>query len=163
MNKNKTTYIALTGIFAAAICLSTAYIKIPIVVGYIHPGDSFIFLGAALIGVYGVFAAAAGSFLADILAGYPMYAIASLFIKGIMALVIFVILKNKKGKYLHCIISLFAAEIIMVSGYFIFECFLYDIEAAFAAVTFNALQGFISIVLGVLLVPVMKLKNIFNF
>ena len=63
--------LALGGMLAALVFVATSFFKLPVSVtqGYIHLGDGFILLGAALLGNTAIVAAALGSALADLLAG----------------------------------------------------------------------------------------------
>lgn len=88
---NKTRKLTYTGIMTALVFLATYSIRIPVPVtnGYIHPGDAAVFLAAVILGwQYGIFAAGVGSMLADIIGGYPHWAVPTLIIKSVMALLI---------------------------------------------------------------------------
>ena len=109
--------------------------------------------------VYGFLAAGLGSALADIFSGYVAYAPATFVIKGLMALVAyygFKILINKTGNLPSRIVSGIVAETIMVSGYFVFEGFLYGFIPSIVNIPANALQGIAGIVIGVILIKVFK-------
>jgi uncharacterized membrane protein len=87
----KTKLLVYTGIMTALVFVATYSIKIPVPFtnGYIHPGDGMVFLSAVVLGwKYGAFAAGVGSMLADIIGGYPHWAVPTLVIKTIMALFI---------------------------------------------------------------------------
>ncbi|MFA5537334.1 MAG: ECF transporter S component [Bacillota bacterium] len=78
------TYGSLT---IALVLVTTFAIKIPIpfTQGYIHPGDSMIFITAILFGWrFGALAGGIGSAMADLLGGYAHWAIPTLIIKAIM-------------------------------------------------------------------------------
>ncbi len=81
--------LTLAGIFAALITLMTAYIcHIPVGTngGYVHFGDSFIYLAAVLLPrPYALAAAAIGGGLADLLTA-PMWAPATIAIKMLITL-----------------------------------------------------------------------------
>ena len=75
-NNEKIKYAAITAMFAALITVTTAYVKIPAPLGYAHAGDSMIYLSASVLpGPLGFAAASIGGGLADLLAGYPQWAI----------------------------------------------------------------------------------------
>src|SRR5690554_5335161 len=85
----KTKRLAYTGIMTAIVFIATWTIRIPVPAtnGYIHPGDGMVFLAAIVLGwKYGLFAAGMGSMLADIIGGYPHWAVPTLIIKSVMAL-----------------------------------------------------------------------------
>ena len=72
--EKKLRNMVYTGLFAALICLTTAFIlHIPVGNGYIHLGDSFIYLAACMLPMpYGILAAAIGGSMADLLSGYAI-------------------------------------------------------------------------------------------
>lgn len=148
--KNKVKILAISGLMAALIAVATGYLKIPTAIGYFHLGDGFIFLSAALLGPYGALAAAVGSALADLLAGYFIYVPATFVIKGVMGLLAALCL-NKNSSLPTQIIVMTLAEAVMVLGYFLFECAIYDYPAAAAVIITNVMQGIIGIVFGTLL------------
>ena len=85
--KKKLYYGVLTGLMAAMITLTTAYIlHIPVGLGYIHLGDTMVYLAAAMLPTpYAVLAAAVGGCLADVLCSAAMWAPFTAVIKGVMA------------------------------------------------------------------------------
>ncbi|MGN1050948.1 MAG: ECF transporter S component, partial [Acutalibacteraceae bacterium] len=125
--RNKNIYsLCLSAVFAAVIFVATAFLAFPLFAGYANFGDCFIILSGVILGpVYGPLASGIGAGLADLFAGYGIYAPATFVIKGLMSLAvygIYVLLKKKKYSIFVCGI---VAEIIMILGYFIFEVFLY--------------------------------------
>ncbi|MFZ5944944.1 MAG: ECF transporter S component [Bacillota bacterium] len=75
------------GLMIALVFVTTFSVKIPIpfTQGYIHAGDSMIFIAAILLGwKYGAIAGGVGSALADVLGGYANWAIPTLIIKTLM-------------------------------------------------------------------------------
>lgn len=160
--KNKTTLLALTGLFAAIICVATAFLKIPAPLGYIHLGDGMIFLAAAFLGPYGIISAAVGSCLADIIAGYVIYAPVTFVIKGLMALVAWLFIKKFSFKLLFNIIGFTVCELIMLGGYLIFECIMYTPAGAIGGIPGSLVQGGFGIIIGAVSVSVYKkyAKNI---
>ena len=80
----------------ALTCIATMLIQIPIPLGYAHLGDSVILITAYLFGpVVGALAGGIGSAMADILTGYPVWAVPTLLIKTIMPLIACYIFQNK--------------------------------------------------------------------
>lgn len=118
--------LTLSGIMAAMITLATAYIcHIPVGIngGYIHFGDSLIYLAAALLPrPYAMLAAAVGGGMADLLTA-PMWVVATVIIK--MLLVLPFTNKNKKVMCLRNVIALVIAGVISVVGYTIAEYLLF--------------------------------------
>ncbi|MBQ3180367.1 MAG: ECF transporter S component [Firmicutes bacterium] len=149
--ENKVKILTVGGLMAALIAVATGYLKIPTAIGYFHLGDGFIFMAAALLGPYGALAAAIGSALADLLASYFIYAPVTFVIKGLMGLIAAFCL-NKQSSLPTQIIVMVLAEVLMVLGYFLFECLIYDYAAASAVIITNAMQGIIGVVFGTLLI-----------
>ncbi|MEG1310581.1 MAG: TIGR04002 family protein [Romboutsia sp.] len=90
-NRNKKTRDMVTAsLLAALICLTTAYIfHIPVGAnnGYVHIGDAFIYLGAALLPrPYAMICAAIGASMADLVTGSSIWMIPTLLIKPILVL-----------------------------------------------------------------------------
>ena len=159
MKNNKTKKIVLSAMFAALCCVATMIIKIPSPLkGYINLGDCIVLLsGFVLSPVYGFFAAGIGSALADIFAGYLVYAPATFVIKGVMALVAyfgFKFLHNKAGATPSRIVGGIVAEIVMILGYFVFEGFMYGFAPSVVNIPANAVQGVAGIILGVILAKI---------
>ena len=91
-NNEKIKYAAMTAMFAALITITTAYVKIPAPLGYAHAGDSMIYLSASVLpGPLGFAAAAIGGGLADLLAGYPQWAVPTAIIKALNVLPFFLL------------------------------------------------------------------------
>ncbi len=123
MKKKYTTREFCTAaLFAAIIFVATAYLQIPIPIGYAHLGDAFIFIAASLLPPpLAIIAATVGAGLADALF-YPIYIPATIIVKAASAIVF----TSKKEKILCarnatalCLCSLFCA-----GGYYLYEALL---------------------------------------
>ena len=155
MKRNSTKNMVLASIFAAIICVVTAFVKVPMpAVGYVNLGDAFVLCAGAMLGPIGIVSAAVGSALADVIAGFAVYVPATAVIKGLMALIVW--LFAKKESVIKFVISAVIAELVMVGGYFVYECYLYGKAAALVSVPYNFIQGAASLVCGVLLVLIMN-------
>ena len=143
----KLRILTLTGLFTALTTVATLVIQIPTLTkGYINLGDTIVNLAAWLLGpVYGTAAAGIGSALADLIAGYTIYAPATLVIKALMAAASFGVFTafSKKWHTLPArIAGAVTAEVIMIAGYAIFEAFLYgSLGSALLSVSGNLVQG----------------------
>ena len=137
--------LAVTGMMAAMICVLTIFPHIPLGSGYIHLGDGLILLGVMLLGPLSIPAAAIGSMLADLLV-YPVYAPVTLVVKGLMALVAWLI--YRKGNVRRMVLACVAAEAVMVLGYFAYEWFAVP-EFAVADIPGNLIQGVAGAALGI--------------
>ena len=150
-NRKKTLrLIAFCGITAAFIFLGTQ-LRIPTAIGYINLGDAVILIASYVIGPAAFFPAAIGSSIADIIAGYPMYIIPTFVIKGLMGLVAGLIMRHPEHRphIAKRIAAGVLAELIMVSGYFAVEIYLYDFAAAAASIPFNIIQAAAALIIAV--------------
>ena len=159
MENNKTKKIVMAAMFAALCCVATMIIKIPSPLkGYLNLGDCIVLLsGFMLSPLYAFLAASIGSALADVFAGYVVYAPATFIIKGVMALIAFYgfkLLHKKASATPSRIISGIVAEIVMVIGYFVFEGFMYGFAPSAVNIPANAVQGVAGIILGVILAKI---------
>ena len=151
--------LAAGGLMAALVCVATSFFKLPVPVtqGYIHLGDAFVLVSAAILGPVGVVAAAVGSMLADLLGGYFTYVLPTFVIKGAVAAVALSGLREEKPFWLQ-LIAMLAAEAVMVLGYFVAEWLLlgYGLAAAGAAVLPNVVQGLSGVIIGAVLLPIFR-------
>lgn len=158
-NNGKTNVqrLALGGLMAALVCVATSFFKLPVPItqGYIHLGDAFVLVSAAILGPLGVAAGAIGSMLADLLGGYFQYLLPTFVIKGLVALVAYAGLKASKPFWVEWLV-LIVAEAVMVLGYFLAECLMYGAASAAGAVLPNVVQGIGGVVIGALLIPVFR-------
>ena len=116
--RNHVQTMVLTALFAAIIFIFTAYIlHIPFLTGYIHFGDTFIYLAASLLPApYAVAAAAIGAGLSDLLT-FPIWVGPTLLIKSLTALCF-----SSKTSRIVCkrnILGLVLAFFTSVVGYYI--------------------------------------------
>lgn len=128
----KIRYLATAGIMAALITLMTAYIcHIPVGTngGYIHFGDSLIYLAAVLLPrPYALAAAAIGGGLADLLTA-PMWAPATIIIK--MLITIPFTNRSKKIVTTRNVIASVAAYFISGISYFLAEYIIFGTWSVF--------------------------------
>ncbi|WBW97795.1 ECF transporter S component [Oceanirhabdus sp. W0125-5] len=130
INNSKTLELTQMGVMIAIICVATLAIKVPTVmgIGYVHLGDSMIFLAAILFGKKrGAITAALGMTLADLIAGYAYYMPFTFVIKGIMAFIAAGIAYRGEYNGKNLLNNLFAfiiAGIWMVFGYFVAKIIL---------------------------------------
>ena len=161
----KTKKIVMAALMAALACVATMIIKIPSPLkGYLNLGDCIVLVaGWILSPAYGFLAAGLGSALADLFSGYVTYAPATFIIKGVMALIAFYgfkLLSNKLGNLPSRIISGVAAEIMMISGYFVFEGFLYGFVPSLVNIPANGVQGIAGLIIGVILIKIFEKSKI---
>lgn len=154
--------IVITAMFAALICVATMLVRIPIPAtgGYANLGDGVILTIAFLVNpLYALIAAALGSFLADMLAGYASYAVATLVIKGGVALIAAMIYRrfsSGRGSRLAMIFAAVLAEIWMVLGYFLYEAVILGLGmAAAGGIVGNIGQGVVGVIVACIAAPVL--------
>ncbi len=135
----KTRKLTVLAVMTALVFVVTWLVKIPVGVGYLNFGDVVIYMCAYILGgPLTAVAAAVGSSLADIAAGYAIYAIPTLVIKALMGLVAGLIMKrNGAGFYL---LGSVTAGAIMVAGYAAFEYVSYGSAQMVANLPFNFIQ-----------------------
>ncbi|HHY06015.1 MAG TPA: ECF transporter S component [Clostridia bacterium] len=170
MKKIKTKQLAITGLMAALTMMGTMIIQIPTPTkGYLHLGDSLVYLSGILLGpLVGALAAGIGSTLADVFSGYGIYAPATFIIKSLDALVVgycYKAIASKTNslikKTISFILGIILGGSIMVSGYLAYETFLYGFPAALlGGVPLNITQAIGG---GVLALPLMFALEKFNF
>lgn len=154
--KSNVLRLAYGGMLAALIFVATYFFQIPVSLtqGYIHLGDGFILLGAALLGSAAIPAAALGSMLSDLLGGYTLYILPTFLIKGAVAAVT-VRCYAKQRPLPQRALLLTLAELVMVGGYFVMEWLVlgYGWAAALGAVIPNLVQGLSGVVIALILTP----------
>ena len=164
MSKTNLRHLTTTAIFAALICITTAYmlhIPVPATGGYIHLGDSLIFLAATILPTpYAMLAGAIGGGLADLLTA-PMWTLPTIIIKALIVLPF-----SKKGNKILTTRNLVAplfAFCISALGYYVATAILYNQFTAFlTSVLGSAVQSFGSAVCFILfgfVLDKIKFKN----
>ncbi len=112
--------IVLAALFAALTTVLTYYVKVPSVNGYMHIGDSMIYLCASILPTpIAALSAGIGAALSDAVGGYTMYIIPTFIIKALLVLCF-----THTAKTLLCkrnIIAVFVAAVITMAGYYIAE------------------------------------------
>ncbi len=160
--------LVISALFTAMVTVATMIIKIPTPLkGYANIGDAAVLLsGWMLPAPYAFAAAAIGSALADFILGYAVYAPATFLIKGVMALIAYFgvkLLAKHTGTFFSRLIAAVVAEAFMVGGYYLFEGVLFGFGPSILNIPANAMQGVISLVIGVLAVSALsKTKSIFK-
>lgn len=128
---NKLRLLTMTALFAAAITVTTAYLfHIPIPTGgYVHLGDTLIYLGACLLPLpWAASAAAVGAGLADLLTA-PMWVLPTLVIKSV--LVLFFTSRSERLLCRRNVIAVFLAGLFSSAAYALAGCVLTGTLASF--------------------------------
>ncbi|MGI6090118.1 MAG: ECF transporter S component [Saccharofermentanales bacterium] len=161
---NQLQKLVAAGMLAALTTVATLLVQIPTPSrGFLNMGDVVVLVSAWVLGpVYGSAAAGIGSMLADLIAGYTMFAPGTLIIKGLVALIaatLFSALKFKGsgGRILARIISGTVGELFMVLGYFIYEAIILGMgPGALAGVPGNLGQGAFGLVAGFAIITLLE-------
>lgn len=118
-----TKHLVIAALFAALTFVLTAYFfHVPVGVngGYIHFGDSMIYLAASVLPLpYAMAAGAIGAGLSDLISGGAMWVLPTVIIKALMA----AMLTAKQDKILckRNILGLIPAALICLVGYYLAE------------------------------------------
>lgn len=127
----KTRKLVIAAVLAAVITIMTAYVcHVPVGTngGYVHFGDTFIYIAACMLPFpYAAAAAAIGAGLADLLTA-PMWILPTIIIKTLICIPF----TSKKSKMLctRNVIAVFISAIISISGYAIAEGIMFGNWAA---------------------------------
>lgn len=160
MKKINLKKITFAAIFAALIAVMTAFIKMPTGIneGYLHFGDSMIYLAGCLLGPYAAISAAIGGALADILAGAAVWAIPTAIIKlcnGIPFIVATALYVKRKNNHriihLSTILMTLVSGLITIFGYLLAEGLMYSFPSALTSVPFSIIQAIGSAIVFILL------------
>lgn len=166
MKKNKTSNIALNSIFVALIFISAQLINIPTSIGgVINVTDSIILLSSVILARNNAtLVSGTGAFMAEIISPYAIFAPATLIIKSSMAFVANTLFNklNIKKEVIRMLLSFTVAELIMISGYFIYQAFFLQLGVYVASLDIvnNIIQAIASIVIAIILVKLVT--PIFN-
>ena len=147
---SKTAKLVYIALLAALCCVATMAIPIPTPMGgYLNAGDIVVVLSALLAGpVWGSIAAGLGSVLADLFAGYAIYAPGTLLAKGLAALVTGLLFRHWK----KAVPAAICGELVMALLYFFYESTALGFGLAAAAeIPGNLLQGAVGVAGGLAL------------
>ena len=134
--KSHVQKIVMTAMMMCLVMIATMFIRVPIpgTQGYVHLGDSMVFLSVLILGwKYGAVASAFGGLLADVLGGAAAWAPWTFCIKGIMAVILGLIAMKlserssiSRGGFLFGeAAGMVLAGIFMVAGYYFAEGVMY--------------------------------------
>ena len=149
--QDKIRMLVTTALMMCMTMVMTFIIRIPIPAtqGYIHLGDSMVYLSVILLGwKYGAVAAGVGAAMADLLAGYAQYIPVTFAAKAVMAIIVGIVFKKivennidgTKGLVLK-VIAMAVAGVVMVAIYYAAEVVMYgNLVAPLVGVPMNCLQ-----------------------
>lgn len=143
---------------SALVFVATFVPKVPIPLGYAHLGDAAIFLAVFVCGrKIGILSGVVGSALADLLGGFPIWIIPTIFIKAGMA-EIFSRLREK-----NIFLGLIVASLFMTLGYTFAGAFLYEsLAAGFSMTAGLLLKSAVNIFVAVTVISAVNNRHFFN-
>jgi uncharacterized membrane protein len=136
-------------VMSALVTVGTLIVQIPNGMGgYFNFGDVMIFITALTFNpLIGGVAGGLGSAIADIIGGYPIFALPTLVIKGFEGLIASLI-ANKKSVF-RDVLAVITAGSAMVTGYFLVELYLYGVGGALVEIPANIAQIAIGGLIGI--------------
>lgn len=145
-------------LLTALACVLTIVPKVPIGGGYVHFGDTVIYIAAIMLGpVPGAIVGAVGHSLADFFSGFAVFCIPTFIIKAVMGFVIGkIVYKHTDAK--HFILGALAAFVIVTAGYFIAEVPLLGYETALVSLISSPIQWAMSMAASAVIIPIL-IKN----
>lgn len=167
MEKISINKLVVTAVLMALIIVAIFFIKIPIAgTGYVHIADSFILLSAFLGPLYGFLAGGVGTLLADVLAGYAVYAPWSLVVHGLQGLLMALAIRKMSNLdvKMFFILSFVISTVTVVLGYALAEFVISgSLAIAMATLLPNVLQVAIGSIIGaILFTPFQKILKLSN-
>ncbi len=146
MKNKKIMKITISAMFAALVTGFTFFPQIPIPGGgYVHLGDTVIFLAASLLSVpYAMTAAAIGGGLADLFSGFAAYTPFTVVVKAL--LVASFTRKNEKILSKRNYMAPLTGLIITPGIYFVADSILYSVSAAIPGIIWNLCQAAASVI-----------------
>ena len=122
MKDNKVRLMCIASIFMALVFIFTAFLQIPVNNGYIHIGDSLIYISACLLPFpYAIAVSAGGALLADCLTRFAFWAPGSIIIKSLTVLLFS---RKKNIINIHNLLALIPAAILCAGGYYLYEALI---------------------------------------
>lgn len=118
MKNSKLKTLAFTGMFAALVFLATWAIHVPAGLngGYVHFGDSLVYLAASMLPLpYAMAASAIGAGFSDMVSGAPLWILPTVIIKSLCCMPF-----TYRNAHIICrrnMVALFIAALITLFGY----------------------------------------------
>ncbi len=153
-NSPLTTFVTLS-LMTSIVLISTMFLKLPTLTGYVHLGDGVIYsVSLAFGGFHGAVSGALGSFLADVFGGYAFWSPWTFIIKGVAG---YLVAKLGYGKTkLLQLVAMGLASLWIVAGYAIGTAVIYSPEAVPVEVLGNLVQTGSGVLIGTVLTPVLR-------
>ena len=154
MRDNKIKDLVESSLIIALICVGIMVLQIPTNGGYIHLGDSIIFVSVVILGKRrGALAAGLGGFLADFLSPYAIWAVPTFIIKYIMAYIMGAIVEKQhaKNKY-SWILGATIGSVWQVFGYALAGTIMFNLNTALADIPSNVIQSISGAVIAIVII-----------
>ncbi|MBR5467860.1 MAG: ECF transporter S component [Firmicutes bacterium] len=156
--------VAMCALVAALTFIFTYAFKIPVANGYVHLGDSFIFLGVFLLGrKKACMAGGLGAALADLIGGYAVWVVPTFIIKTIMAYTMGTITEValKENKNGH-IAGMLAGGVVQVVLYTAVNILVFGMAFAGISCFSDVVQTLTSVVMAVVFISSIKRTSIYS-
>ena len=147
--------LVILSLLTALVLAATMFLKLPTATGYIHLGDGIIFsVSLALGGLTGATSGALGSFLADILGGYPAWVPWTLVIKGVAGYIVGRLGHTKPRS--RQLVATVLASLWIIVGYAVGTAIMYSPKAVWGEILGNLVQTGSGVIIATVLTPVLK-------
>ncbi|NIN52586.1 MAG: ECF transporter S component [Nitrososphaeria archaeon] len=148
-----TRSVAAAGVMGALVCVATMLIQLPIPAteGFFNVGDALVIVSSLTFGpIVGGLAGGLGSALADALGGWYNWVPFTLVIKGAEGLVAGYLAGDRENRGLQRIlVAWVVGGLVMVSGYFLVQVYLYGLGGALVELPFNFVQMLVAGIVGI--------------
>lgn len=163
MKKFNLKIMIRTSFLIALLFSITAVVIIPTTFGYLNLSDAMImFLSKNEMFFPLAITSSFATFLADLYLGFNYYAIFTFVIKGLEAIVMYFLFKKIKFKNSEILIF-FIGALIMLLGYSIADCIIFNSKEFFVASFMSNLpQAIVSYIVGVFLVNLKVIERIYK-
>ena len=154
-DNRKALRISLIAIMTAVVAVFTLIIRVPSPIGgYISLCDAAVTFVAYSFGPFsGLIAGGLGAALADLVGGFPQWAVISFLVHGFEALVMGLVVRKNSSSVAMCIVAAILAIIIVAGGYLLLTTLfgLTVFSEALLEVPGNIAQSAVGAVIGLLL------------
>ena len=148
---SSTGLIAITAVMAALVTVTTLLIQIPIPAtdGFFNVGDGMIVVAALSFGpIVGAVVGGLGSALADFAGGWYVWILPTMIIKGLEGLIAGRV-RQSSDSFFVMIVAWLIGGLVMVTGYFLVQVYLYGLSGALVELPFNFVQMAVGGVVGI--------------
>lgn len=154
MRDNKIQSLVETSLAIALICVGIMFIQIPSVGGFVHLGDSIIFVSVVILGKKrGALAAGLGGFLADIISGYAHWSVPTFIIKYIMAYIMGTVIEKQNNTFKYgWVLGALIGSAWQVFGYAAASTLMFNFNTALADIPGNIVQSLAGAIIAIIII-----------